>query len=78
MVCMKVLVHLTVFLIREVGEKSGMVRVEDKILSFIWSGELWQFLVDVNSKRSPVLCVTIPIVIQHWEKQKTKREIRLA
>ena len=40
-VCMKVLVYLTVFLIREVGEKSGMVRVEDKILSFIWSGELW-------------------------------------
>lgn len=40
-VCMKVLVHLTVFLIREVGEKSGMVRVEDKILSFIWSEELW-------------------------------------
>ena len=34
-VCMKILVHLTVFLIREVGEKSGTVRVEDKILSFI-------------------------------------------
>ena len=40
-VCIKVLVHLTVFLIREVSEKSGMVRAEDKILSFIWSGELW-------------------------------------
>ena len=34
-VCMKVLVHLIVFLIREVGEKSRTARVEDKILSFI-------------------------------------------